>query len=109
LIDDAPTLLRNDGGARAGHWLGVKLVGDPKRKSPRAAIGATILCTVGGKTMRAEVASGRSYNSQSDLRIHFGLGAFTKVDCLEVRWPNGKAEKCAIKAVDQIITLEQGG
>jgi enediyne biosynthesis protein E4 len=107
-IDDAPTLLRNDGGASAGHWLGVKLVGDPKRKSPRDAIGATVLCTVGGKTMRAEVASGRSYNSQSDLRVHFGLGAFTKVDRLEVRWPNGKAEQYAIKAVDRIITLEQG-
>jgi enediyne biosynthesis protein E4 len=107
-IDDAPTLLRNDAGARAGHWLGVSLVGDPKRKSPRDAIGATVLCTVGGKTMRAEVASGRSYNSQSDLRAHFGLGTSAKVDRLEVRWPNGKAEQYAITAVDQIGAIEQG-
>jgi enediyne biosynthesis protein E4 len=107
-IDDAPTLLRNDGGARAGHWLNVKLVGDPKRKSPRDAIGAIALCTAGGKTMRAEVASGRSYNSQSDLRVHFGLGASAKVDRFEVRWPNGKAEQYAIKTVDQIGAIEQG-
>ncbi len=107
-IDDAPTLLRNDGANRAGHWLGVRLIGDVKRKSPRDAIGATILCTAGGKTRRAEVASGRSYNSQSDLRAHFGLGKTTKVDRLEVRWPNGKAEQYVIKAVDRIITIEQG-
>src|SRR5215813_564882 len=107
-IDDAPTLLRNDGANLAGHWLGVKLIGDVKQKSPRDAIGATVLCTVGGKTMRAEVASGRSYNSQADLRVHFGLGAATKVDRLEVRWPNGKAEQYAIKAVDRITTIEQG-
>ena len=57
--------------------------------------------------MRAEVASGRGYNSQSDLRAHFGLGAATKVDGLEVRWANGKAEQYVIKAVDRIITIEQ--
>ncbi len=107
-IDDAPTLLRNDGASRAGHWLAVKLIGDVKLKSPRDAIGATVFCAAGGKTMRAEVASGRSYNSQSDMRAHFGLGAATKIDSLEVRWPNGKAEQYAIKAVDRIITIEQG-
>ena len=107
-IDDAPTLLRNDGGARTGHWLAVKLIGDVKQKRPRDAIGATVFCTAGGKTIRAEVASGRGYNSQSDLRAHFGLGAATKVDGLEVRWANGKAEQYVIKAVDRIITIEQG-
>ena len=107
-LDDPPTLLRNDGANLAGHWLGINLIGDVKWKSPRDAIGATVLCTVGGKTMRAEVASGRSYNSQSDLRVHFGLGAATKIDRLEVRWPNGKTEQHSIKAVDRIITIEQG-
>ncbi len=106
-IDDAPTLLRNDGANRAGHWLGIKLIGDVKRKSPRDAIGATVFCTVGGKAMRAEVASGRSYFSQSDLRVHFGLGAVTKIDRLEVRWPNGKAEQFTIEAVDRMVTIEQ--
>ncbi|MBO0859703.1 MAG: CRTAC1 family protein [Chloracidobacterium sp.] len=107
-IDDVPTLLRNDGAAQVGHWLAVKLIGDVNRKCPRDAIGATVFCKVGGKTMRAEIASGRGYNSQSDLRAHFGLGVATKIDSLEVRWPNGKAEQYSIKTVDQIITIEQG-
>jgi hypothetical protein len=108
-LDAAPTLLRNEGANRAGHWLGVKLIGDGKRKSPRDAVGATALCVAGGKTMRAEVASGRSYNSQSDLRLHFGLGAASKVDRLEVRWANGKAEQYEVRAIDRYITIEQGG
>jgi hypothetical protein len=58
--------------------------------------------------MREEVASGRSFNSQSDLRVHFGLGNATKVDKLEVRWANGKVEEFVIKAIDQIVTIEQG-
>jgi hypothetical protein len=58
--------------------------------------------------MREEVASGRSYNSQSDLRVHFGLGAATRVDRLEVRWANGKLESYEVKDVDQMVTIKQG-
>jgi enediyne biosynthesis protein E4 len=107
-IDDLPALLRNDGANRAGHWLIIKLIGNVKQRCPRDAIGTSVFCTVGGKAMRAEVASGRSYNSQSDLRVHFGLGSATKVDRLEVRWANGKPEQYVIKAVDRIIAIEQG-
>src|SRR5207249_11642269 len=69
-IDEAPVLLRNDGGSRAGHWLTVRLVGDPARKCPRDATGSVVLCTAGGVRLRGEVASGRSQMSQSDLRAH---------------------------------------
>jgi hypothetical protein len=107
-LDDGPTLLRNDGANRAGHWLIIRLIGNLKQRCPRDAIGSTLFCIAGGRRMRAEVASGRSYNSHSDLRAHFGLGKATKVDRLEVRWANGKAEQYEIKAVDRIITIEQG-
>src|SRR5258706_3505011 len=39
-IDDAPVLLRNEGGNRAGHWLSLRLVGDPALRCPRDAIGS---------------------------------------------------------------------
>jgi hypothetical protein len=107
-LDDPPTLLRNDGANKAGRWLSVKLMGDPKQKCPRDAIGSVVFCTANGRRMRGEVASGRSYNSQSDLRVHFGLGAATKVDKLEVRWANGKTESIAVNSVDQMVTIEQG-
>jgi enediyne biosynthesis protein E4 len=107
-MDDAPTLLRNDGGKNSGRWLMLRLVGDPARRSPRDAVGASVFCTAAGRRMRGEVASGRSYDSQSDLRVHFGLGAATKVERLEVRWPSGETESFGVPGVDRLLTIEQG-
>jgi hypothetical protein len=106
-IDEAPALLRNDGGPRAGHWLSVRLVGDPARKCPRDAIGSVVFCSANGVRMRAEVASGRSQISQSDLRVHFGLGPATRVDRLEVRWANGPTVAYDVPAVDSFLVIDQ--
>jgi hypothetical protein len=78
------------------------------RKCPRDAIGTTVFLTAKGRRLRGEVASGRSYNSQSDLRIHFGLGAATSVEKLEVRWANGKPESYEIKKLNKLLVIEQG-
>jgi hypothetical protein len=106
-LDGRPVLLRNDGGNRAGHWLTVRLVGDPPRKCPRDAIGSVVFCTAGGLRRRGEVASGRSQLSQSDLRVHFGLGAATTVDRLEVRWANGATVSYDVPGVDRLIVIDQ--
>jgi hypothetical protein len=54
-----------------------------------------------------EVRSGGSYISQSDLRLHFGLG--TARQCaLEVRWPTGQVEKYKDVAADKIIRIVEG-
>ncbi len=107
-MEEPAALLRNDGGNKAGHWLTVKLQGNVQQKCPRDAIGSVVFCTVNGRRIRAEVASGQSLNSQSDLRVHFGLGTATSIDQLQVRWANGKPETYEIKTVDQFITIEQG-
>jgi len=106
-IDDAPALLRNEGGSRAGHWLRVRLVGDPARRCPRDAIGSVVFCTANGFRQRGEVASGRSQLSQSDLRVHFGLGPATRVDRLEVRWANGPTVVYDVSAVDTQLVIDQ--
>jgi hypothetical protein len=107
-LDQAPTLLRNRGGNRAGHWITLRLVGDPARKTPRDAIGAVVFCQAGGVRQRGEVASGRGYLSQSDLRVHFGLGAAKQVEKLEVRWSNGERETFTLSGVDRVYTVVQG-
>jgi hypothetical protein len=107
-VDDRPTLLRNRGGNRSGHWIGLTLVGDPGRKTPRDAIGTVVFCDAGGARQKAEVASGRSYISQSDLRVHFGLGDSTRVDKLEIHWANGKPEIVSLPVVDRFFTVVQG-
>ncbi len=107
-MDEQATVLRNRGGNRAGHWVELKLIGDPGRKTPRDAIGTVVYCQAGGFRQKGEVASGRSYVSQSDLRVHFGLGAATQVDKLEIHWANSAAETIAIDSVDRIYTVVQG-
>lgn len=106
-LDAAPSLFRNEGANRTGHWLSVHLIGDPARKCPKDALGSVVFATANGRRMRGEVASGRSYQSQSDLRLHFGLGAATRVEKLEVYWTNGKAESYSIPRVDERITIRQ--
>jgi len=106
-LDESPTLLRNDGGSQAGHWLTVRLLGDPARRCPRDAIGSVVFCTAGGVRRRGEVASGRSQLSQSDLRVHFGLGAATRVERLEVRWANGTTVGYDVPAVDRLLVIDQ--
>ena len=106
-LDAGPTLARNDGGARAGHWLTITLKGDPARKCPRDAIGSVVFVTAGGVRHRGEVASGRGQMSQSDLRVHVGLGAATAVSRLAVRWANGPEVAYAIDRVDAFVTIDQ--
>jgi hypothetical protein len=106
-IDGEPLLLRNDGGEKAGHWLTLRLVGDPAASCPRDAIGSVVFLTAGGGRQRAEVASGRSQVSQSDLRVHFGLGAATRVDRLEVRWANGPAVVYEVPVIDTELVVDQ--
>jgi hypothetical protein len=106
-IDGQPLLLRNDGGNRAGHWLRLRLVGDPKRKGPRDATGALVTLTAGGVRQRADVASGRSVMSQSDRRLLFGLGAATRVEKLEVRWPNGPTVAYEVPGIDRELVIDQ--
>jgi hypothetical protein len=106
-IDGEPLVLRNDGGNRAGHWLRLHLVGDPKQRGPRDATGSVVFLTAGGARQRGEVASGRSLMSQLDRRVHFGLGPATRVDRLEVRWANGPTVAYEVPSIDTEIVIDQ--
>ena len=99
-----PSLLVNDV-KNGNHWVTIKTVGT---KSNRDGIGARITLRVGKRVLVDEVRSGSSYDSQSDLRVHFGLGAAAKVDSLEVRWPNGNLERFAELKVDAVNVVTEG-
>jgi len=87
-----------------GHWLFVKLTGT---KSNRSAIGAQVVVITGGHRQTDEVRSGGSYLSQSDLRLHFGLGAAASADQVEVRWPSGKRTVLKDVAADRILNISE--
>jgi hypothetical protein len=104
-MDGVPTLLRNVD-TNKHHWVEMKLVGGAK--SPRDAVGATVYVKANGFTQRGDVVSGGSFASTSDVRLHFGLGAATKVDAVEVRWPSGLVEAVTLPGMDGIYTVVEG-
>jgi len=97
-------LLRNEGGSGNGSLL-VHLVGT---KSNRSAAGARVRVTAGGTTQVREIKAGSSYLGQNDLRVHFGVGKATRIDRLEVRWPNGQNEVIEGATVNQILVVTEG-
>jgi len=106
-LDGQATLARNVGGNKAGHWLKVRLIGDPSLKTPRDAIGSVVFVTAGGIRRRGEVASGRGQISQSDLRVHLGLGDQVAVSKLEVRWAGAETVTYPIERIDTLVTIDQ--
>ncbi len=104
-MDSVPALFKNVD-PNTNHWVAFKLIGGPK--SPRDAIGATLYLSANGMRQRADIFSGGSFASTSDMRPHFGLGTTTKVDSLEVHWPSGNVEQFAVPNIDRIVTLKEG-
>jgi enediyne biosynthesis protein E4 len=99
-----PSLLVNDAPSR-NHWVAFKTVGT---RSNRDGIGTKLTVKAGKRTLVDEVRSGSSYISQSDLRVHFGLGSTAKLDSVQVRWPSGLVELFNDLSVDAIHTLKEG-
>jgi len=102
-LDGPPTLLRNDGGNR-NHSILIKCVGT---KSNRSAIGARVTVTRGDHRQVREVMSGSSYYSQSDLRLHFGLGHAATADAVEVAWPSGLREALRNLPADHLFVIQE--
>jgi hypothetical protein len=104
-VNAYPELLRADSNTK-NNWLTVKLVGV---KSNRDGIGARVRCVTADGSQTDEARSGGSYYSQSDLRVHFGLGKNQTVKALEIRWPSGQVDTLNDLPVNRIITVKEGG
>jgi hypothetical protein len=100
-----PTVILRPEGQAHHHWISIQLEGV---RSNRLALNARVRATAGHLVQLDEVRSGGSYLSQSDLRIHFGLGDHQKVDKVEVLWPNGKVESIPNLAADRYYTIREG-
>jgi hypothetical protein len=49
-----------------------------------------------------EVSGGSGFSAQNQRRLHFGLGATTRVDEVVIRWPSGRVQTLESPAVDQV-------
>jgi len=96
-------LLRNDQELNR-HWLRVKLRGT---RSNRDAIGAWVEVRIGDRTLTQQVMPTRSYISQVELPVTFGLADATQVDQLPITWPDGSQQTIQDVSADQLLEIEQ--
>lgn len=100
----APRLLRND--QKLGHhWVRLQLTGSGK--SNRDAIGAIIELRCGDVTQRRQVMPTRSYLSQVELPVTFGLGKSEQIDSVHIRWPDGSTQELSDLKIDQTHRVRQ--
>jgi len=86
------------------HWLRLKLLGSGPNTD---AIGARVELVAGDQTQRRQVMPTRSYQSQSELTLTFGLGAVETIESLTILWPDGSALDAGALEVDQLHVIEQ--
>ena len=98
-------ILRNDQKLE-NNWLRLKLEG--AGKSNREAAGALVTLKAGGITHRRCVSATRSYLSQCELPVTFGLGKTQKVDEITINWPDGQSETLAGLEINRLHLLKQG-
>jgi len=103
-INDRANLLHNQRPS-PNTWLLVRLVGT---KTNRAAIGSRVLVEADSRRQFQEVRSGGSFCSQSDLRLHFGLGRAGEAQRVEVQWLSGAKEILEHVSANQSLTIEEG-
>ena len=97
-INARASLMRNDAD---GHWLAIRLAGGLD------GVGARVSVRTGDRVQVREARRGGSYLSSHDPRLYFGLGEWTKVDAVEIRWPGGAVQRIAGVAADQLLVVEE--
>ena len=97
-INARASLMRNNAD---GHWLAIRLAGGLD------GVGARVSVRTGDRVQVREASRGGSYLSIHDPRLYFGLGEWTKVDAVEIRWSGGAVPRIAGVAADQLLVVEE--
>ena len=100
-----PVNLYRNNWQETGNWIGFELQG---RDGNRDAIGALVTVEAGGKSMISQKKAGSSYQTSSDPRLHFGLGAAGEASLVTVRWPGGGSESFELLQGGRYYRIEQG-
>ena len=98
-----PSVVMKNGLGAGNHWFKVRLEGSGLNRS---AIGARLVLTSGGITQSRLLTSGTG--SPVTLEQHFGLGAATSVDQLDIYWPSGLHQVITPKPADIVLNVLEG-
>lgn len=96
-------LLRNDQ-TGANHWLRIKLKGSGANPD---GIGAAIELQADNVTQTRRVMPSRSFMSQVELPVTFGLGQAKRVQRLTVSWPDGTRQVVPVGQIDTLLEITQ--
>jgi hypothetical protein len=102
-MNEAPSLYYNT--APVGNFISIQLIGV---KSNRAALGAQVTLEQNGDKYQKEIRSGGGFISQSDLRVHFGLGKAENAEKIVIRWPNGLLETLKNLEANRYYVVREG-
>jgi hypothetical protein len=101
---DGPAwVLRNETPTQ-NHWVMLRLQGV---QSNRDGIGAQIKISTTAGDQYATVTTASSYQSSSDRRVHFGLGAASSISRIEIRWPSGIRQVLSDVKADRMVTITE--
>ena len=89
-----------------GHWVKLRLL--LPQQGDRDAMGAEVTVAAGGKKYWAVLQPATSYLASNDPTLHFGLGAASGIESIEVIWPDGMKESFSGGAADKLMVLKKG-
>jgi len=97
----------SDASTNGNHWLYVNLAGPSYNTT---GLGASLYATINDgtleeRTLRREANTNAGTFNQSDLPVHFGLGAVGLIDQLRIEWPDGSSQNLFNVSVDQYLTV----
>ena len=91
--------------APAGHWLALRLQG---KRSNRDGLGAEIAVTLPDKRQLFNHATTSvGYASSSEPLVRFGIGEFSTVPEIAVRWPSGATQKLTGISADRVVEVRE--
>jgi hypothetical protein len=85
------------------HWLRVL----PLTQYGAPARGALVRLHIGNRIQTRVVCAGSGYLCQMEPVAHFGLGSATRVDLVEVQWPDGTTQSLTPPTVDAQLVVRR--
>jgi hypothetical protein len=99
--DARPQVLENRS-VGGGRWLLVDL---ERAGLGSQVLGARVELRVAGRDQLRQRSSGGGYASESDPRLHFGLGDAERAEEVAVRWPDGRRSTLRSLPADRVIVV----
>lgn len=101
----SPPLILRNAHRGSGHWVRVRAT--LPQAGGRDAIGAVVSVVTANRVHRRLVQPGMGYLGTNDARAHVGLGPLTRIERLDVTWPDGSRSSHPGGGVDRDYLVPQ--